>query len=1140
MNLCVAILTALLVLVVSDNTWGQNSATSGTITGIVSDSTGAVVPDAKVTATNDATGVKTPTKTNAVGSFNLPNLPVGIYTVRVEQAGFKNLEKHGILLDPNGVVRVDAALTVGETSQTVSVTEQAPLLESQQVTLDQTIDRQFVASLPNIVSGGIRDITSLLNLAPGVVQGAGSFQTNIGGGRAFQTELLLDGAPMVYTPLASVALSNKPPQDIISEVQVQTGVPSAEWGHNSGGVGSFITRSGTSEFHGDSMILIRNTVLDATPYNSKKKTRDQQFEWPVSVGGPIIIPHLYNGKEKSFFFFNYTAYRTHSSNAPQPTTVATAKERTGDFSELPAGQLIYDPATGLPFAPIPGNPDCINPGRCIPTSRFSAISSQFMTKFIPNPVNTQLVNNYIGNSPSSDKENHYFVKIDQRIGNANTLHGSLRWDNLNVTSPDSPFGPVLGTRYAVQGARGLQISDDTVLGPNLANSVSATYSRWIYNSTATPINLFPVQIPGSYGGGFPSVGFTSTYGSGIGDQNNFLAGHPFWNVNEALSWVKGKHSLKFGARFSDYIAQENQSLGQENGNYSFSPLETGNGTTGLGDAFASFLLGQVDSANLTVGTPIGYSTKYYAFYGQDSWRLTPKLTANIGLRYDVQNPFNAPGSNIMSQTAKNPGAANVAGAIIYTGDQGTGTEFMKTSYGAVGPRVGFAWSATPNTVVRAGYGIMYGPHEYSLARQTFPGTHLSSPAPGTPVVQWDTGYKAGQVVPFSATKNPSISNGQGGIVTLDPSKSGRLMDTQIAQVDVERSWKSILFGAAYLGQFSHHIKGSNGADQVQLANINQIPVSDLKYGALLTKSITDPAVVAAGFTPPYSGFTGTLAQALRTFPQYQSVINQIPIGNSTYHALILRGEKRLSHGLQFLASYTISKVLTDSGTGDYGLPAPQNQYNRKAEKSVATSDIPRVLVLNYVYQLPIGRGKEFANRGLLGTILEGFSISGNQVYEAGSPIAITAPANDLPIFNGYLAMNRGTGPFTTGNRRNIKIGNPLYGTTGTTYLNKAAFALPPAPTDPTVIANPNLGLGNLKLVLPNVRNLGYFNENLSLVKRQRIHDQYTFEIGFDMIDAFNRRNFGGLNTNYGSSTFGTYGGASDGPRHIQLNSKITF
>ena len=1141
-----ALLSAMCVKV-----FGQTSAFSGTVTGMVTDASGAVLPGAKVIATNVATGLQTQTQANNDGVFSIPNIAAGHYVVRIEAPGFNAFEKRGILLDPNGVVRVDSALQVGEITATVQVTDEAPLLETQQTTLDQTISHDFVESLPNVVSGGSRDITTLLQLAPGVSQGANSYQYNIAGGRSFQTELDLDGVPIVYTPLASVPLTNKPDQDIIAEVQVQTGVSNAEWGHASGGIGTFVSRSGTNQYHGDVVLLLRNTILDAKPYNSLTKTQDQQFELPMSIGGPIIIPHLYNGRNKSFFFFNYSAYRTHSSNPPITTTVPTVLERTGNFSELPAGQLLYDPSTGLPFPAIPNEAGCLI-GRCIPQSRISATSASYLSKFIPQPTNSNVINNYIGHSPTSDRENHYFGKIDQRIGAANTLHGSLRWDVLDVVGYTGPFGPTLGTWNLPETSKSLVLSDDTILRPNLVNSISVAYSRWTLDATGTPQDLFP-QIPGSYGQGFPEVIFDTLYGGPVGNQLYLYLRDPFWNLTDSISATVNKHSLKFGVRYSDYIGQQGTGIASKNGLYTFSSLETGHGQAQAGDPFASYLLGLVDSASLNVPNRNGISSRYYAFYGQDSWRVTPKLTANIGLRWDIQTPFNQPGSANISLTAPNPGAGNLPGATIYTGVNGTGSQFMPTWFGGVAPRVGIAWNPIPNTVVRAGYGIMYAPLEYILSASSFPGTGLTSPSPGVPVLQWDTGFTAGQVVPYSTNQNPSISNGNNGL-TFDPTRgrSDRLMDTQYAQFDVQQSWKGTLFDAAYIGQFSHHIQGSNGSDVVNLANINQLPVSDLRYGALLTDSITNPAVIAAGFQAPYPGFTGTLAQALRAFPQYQSIINEIPIGNSTYNALILKSEKRLSHGIQFLASYTISKNLTDVGTSDNALPAPQDQYDRRFEKSVSQTDIPRVLNLTYLWQLPIGHGRTFLPSGIIGRVLEGFFVSGNQVYQAGFPIAISAPANALPIFNGVLHLSRGQGPFTTGDRHNIRLGNSLYGTTGTTYLNEAAFAEPapfmiPDPNhpnqliaNPVVVSNPSAALGNLKYVLPNVRTLGFFNENLHVGKSQVFHERYTFDFGVDFFNAFNRTNFAGLNTTYGSSAFGTYGAAGSSPRVIQLDSKITF
>ncbi len=1139
----------------SERAWGQTSAFAGSITGVVTDPRGAAVQGAVVTATNIATNLPTQTKTNAEGSYSIPRILVGRYTVRIESPGFKAVVKDGVLLEPNSIVRVDEALTVGSTGQTVKVTEQAPLLETQQVTLNTTISHKFVESLPNELNGGIggiRDITALLTLAPGVVQGANAYQLNITSGRSFGTELLLDGVPIVYNAQAYVALTNKPDQDVISQVQVQTGVPSAEYGHSSGGIGSFITRSGTNQYHGDADLILRNTALDATPYNSKSKTVDQRYELPLSVGGPVWIPKIYDGKDRSFFFFNASFYRTRSNEAPLVTTVPTTPERGGNFSDLPAGDLIYDPTTGQPFPAIPGEQGC-TVGRCIPTDRFSKISTAYVNQIIPEPTNSGIINNYIGRTPAADSENHYFAKIDQRIGDANTLHGTFRWDSVSQVVADNPFGPLLGDRHTDTLSRSLTIADNTVLRSNLVNSFSANYSLWDYNSTATPLNLFQ-QIPNSYGKGFPQVTFTTLYAPGtqIGDTANLFYSNGFWNFNESLLWNVGKHNLTFGGRYTDYIGHQTVT-GADNGGYSFSPLETAGGLGTAGNPFASFLLGLVNSAGMNIAQTVAYSSTYLAFYGEDIYRASPTVTFNLGVRWDIQKPFHVPNGLIMDQNTPNPGAGNLPGAIVYMGPNGTGHSFFPTWLGGVAPRIGMSWSVDPNTVVRVGFGIMYAPLPYILSTSSFPGTGLSSPSPGVPVFQWDSGWPASEVVPPTTGQNPAISNGQ-SVNTVDfrNGRTNRLADEDILQFDVQHSIRGVLLDAGYLGQFTHHILGSAGTAS-PLANINQLPVSDMRYGLLLNDKINDPAVIAAGFKPPYPGFTGTLAQSLRKFPQYQGVNAEIPNGNSSYNAVILSAQKRLSHGLEFLVSYTFSKAITNVGTGDYPLPAPQDQYKPDAMRSVADDDIPRVLSLSYVYQLPVGHGQAFVNSGFFGRALEGISVSGIQFYQSGTPIRISAPVNDLPIFNGFLAMNRGTGPFTTGKGRgSIKPGNSLYGTTGTTYLNQAAFALPapftiPDPANPTktianpaVVANPDLALGHLSYVLPNVRNLGYFSENLSVAKSQTLFGRYTLQVGADFLNAFNRKNFAGLDTIYGTPNFGTYGANGTPPRVIQINSRITF
>jgi len=1188
-----AIIMMLLFIAGSASTaWCQAAAYMGTITGIVTDPGGAVVPDAAVVAINTETGVQTRTTTNSVGAYQIPNIAAGTYNVEVTAKGFAKDVKTGVLLDPNGVARADCSLTVGATTATVTVTEAAPLLETQQTTLDQTIQHAFVENLPNSVNGGARDITALLSLVPGVTQGANGFETIVEGGRAFATEVLVDGVPANYNPLLTVILNNRPPQDVVSEVQVQTGVPTAQWGHSSGTIASFTTRAGTDQYHGDAVLILRNTLLDARPYNSKTKTTDQQWELPMSIGGPIRIPHLYNGRDKSFFFFNYTAYRIHSTSPPYTATVPTKLERDSgnvgvyDFSQLPANVLINDPVTGKPFLPISSNLDCATPGRCIPASRVSPFARMYLSQVIPQPTNDSVVDgNFTGRVPSSTEENHYFARIDQKIGQSHTLSGSLRWDTLASVAANGPFNALLSGDTSSNEARTLNLADAWILRPNLTNSLQVSYARWLGPKLGTPASAFPHLVPGSYSflgdapPAFPFVNLAGAYslyqvsggsfngGATYGYPGTFSYEDPFWNGSDTVDWQHGKHSLKFGVRFEDEITQQNISNGADapNGEYNFQSYETGGATevvSGVqqGDAFASFLLGEVDSAGMFFNGNLNASERYYSYFGQDNWRVTPTFTLDLGMRWDISEPFNYPNGSTIDPTIPNPGAGNIPGAAVFTGP-GAGSKFFPTWHGGFGPRVGFAWNVMPNTVVRAGYGIMFEPAELEIPQSSFPGTSVSAPTPGSDqaALQWDTGWGINQVNPYRpGFKNPNLYNGQNGVLMggFSEGQTDRQGYIQDLQFDVQQSVGKFLIGASYMGQLGHKLIECVCTPFISLASPNQLPVSDLQYGNTLSDIVGAPGTPAE-FIAPYSTFNSqwganaTVGQSLRAFPQFGSINSVLPLGNSTYHAGIFRAESRDFHGLQLIASFTVSKNLTDSTTW-LGYPSPQDQFNRKFEKSVAPfSDIPQILHLVYNYQLPIGSGKPFANQGAVGRALEGFEISANQYYESGSPITITSPSS-LPIYNGYVSMDRGTGSFTTGNRRSVKLVGQN-GSSGTTYLNSAAFALPtpvevtdpnnptgPPIFNPAVIANPYSALGNLKRVLPNVRNLGYFNEDLALYKNQTLWENVTLHIGFDMINAVNRKNFGGLDTNISDATFGKYFGNATNPRVVQIDAKLTF
>ena len=462
--------------------------------------------------------------------------------------------------------------------------------------------------------------------------------------------------------------------------------------------------------------------------------------------------------------------------------------------------------------------------------------------------------------------------------------------------------------------------------------------------------------------------------------------------------------MKFGARYLWFQAASG-SEDSRNGVYQFSQLETahvvnGSPVAGTGNAYASFLLGAVDSASMSLVQPPDYHSQYLGLFVQDNWKISKKLTINYGLRWDVQPPLYEKNNMLsaMSPTTPNPGAGNFPGAYVFAQQQKV-SNFVPTWYHGWAPRLGLAYAVTPTLVVRASAGIVLAPMDNgssTIDATGYSGSKtVNSPNGGiTPGMNWDQGW-TNVIRPPSF--DPSILNG--GTANIISTNAGRSASTNMVQLDIQKSFaRDYLINVGYLGQNSHHIPAS-------LNLVNQVDPKYLSLGSLLNDSITDPAVVAAGFTAPYPGFTGTLAQALKPFPQYFAV-NAVSdrSGNSSYNALLVKAEKRFSNGLQGLVSYTWSKSLTDTALNVFGRSGPQDSFNRKVEKALSLYDVPQTLVISFTYALPWGPGRPFLQHGFAGQLLGGWALSGILTYTGGLPVAISAP-NTLPIGNGHLDAN---------------------------------------------------------------------------------------------------------------------------------------
>src|ERR1035437_3218193 len=767
----------------------------------------------------------------------------------------------------------------------------------------------------------------------------------------------MDGMSLAYQGITEgVPLDMRPDYDLTSEVKVQQGVPSAEFGRTQGGVVTYLSRSGSNDFHGDAGVFIKNQMFDAHPYNTNTVTTDQNWEMPLSVGGPIWILRVYNGKNKSFFFFNFTSYRQKSAGVPRTVTVPTAKERTGDFSDQT--DIIYDPTTGKPF-----------PNNAIPSTRFSSVANQ-INAFYPGPTNSNLSSNLTGFTPQDSLQNDHFARVDQQIGSNNHFMASYRHRNEpSIYAEEGPFGTVLSGDNSPRSIHEDTVQDDWTISPHIVNHFAigdiGFYTAQISNPTDPK---YWIPVPGSYGAAFPSFCFStngySGLGMGLGGCTQGQTNHEVdrtRDIQDTIFWNMSAHSIKIGARYLWYQAASGTSSGL-NGYYVFSGTETAQVVgvvpqAGTGNSYASFLLGLVDNANMVAPDVPDYHAQSLGLYAQDDWRASKKLSFSFGLRWDIQPPAYETQNRLsaMSPTAPNPGAGGLPGAYIFAPQQKVRT-FTPTNFGGWAPRFGAAYSVRPDLVARASFGVLLSPPSFdgSFEDSTgFSGSKTVASFNGgvTPGMVWDTGWQ-------NVVKPPSFDPTQqnGGSANIAAPNADRWPATNMWSLDIQKSFaRDFAITVGYVGSNTHHLAGGYPA--------NQVNPGYLSLGNLLNTPITDPAVVAAGYAPPFAGFidlyggldskTGdsrvTLAQALKPLPQYQSVnVTGNRIFGSNYNALMVKAEHHFSHSFQYLVSYTFSKSLTNVPlNAEYGYPGPQNAYNLRAEKYLSGFDIPQALVMSY-------------------------------------------------------------------------------------------------------------------------------------------------------------------------------------------------
>ncbi len=1078
------------------------------ITGTVTDASGAVVPNAKITVTNTATQVVSHSVSSSSGTYTVTDLIPGTYTVQVESSGFQLSVHNGVLVEVGRPSTVDVALQTGNVTQTVEVQEDVITLNTTQPELGTTIENAVVEALPVEIGGGRgRQIDQFVFLAPGVT--GGTFSKRINGGVDFESEVVFNGVPMAQSETQGFQTIWNPPFEQVNEFNVLRSSFSAQYGLAQGVV-TYQTASGTNQFHGDGFEIIRNNYFDARGAYNPTTPVDREHNFGFTVGGPVWIPKLYNGKNKFFFHLSMEWYRVNSTDTTF-MSLPTAAEKRGDFSAT--GITIYDPTTGKPF-----------PGNIIPQNRISPLSSTLIP-LMPDPALPGYVNNLqstLGVIPT--RQNPWGYNLDYNINEKQSIHWSHwrdKWTSYGTETGShlkgelgsQIFQPDLGTVFL--------LSYSNSLTPHLVMTAGASWLGELNDQLSLVKNSNFAAAPGAPQ--LPAINFSgplapTTFGSPWIQSINRKLG---WVIENNYLWIKGRHTFNIGMEIRRTYQDDNECQHCA-GSFNFSNYTTADpnnlGTTG--NAFASFLLGQVDSAN-RIGSPeLRLRNRDFSPYIQDDIKIRPNFTLNIGLRWDIMVPFTEVNNQIVFFDPKipNPSAGGILGAASKFGNCAGCAGFDRASirWNHLSPRLGISYALSNKTVIQSGLSWNYldgGAYEYgtskvavnyaNLLTGSFNRNSTNTTTPG--FGSWDSNILP---VPAAVPFSPSLGIGQ-PINAF--SKTDGIAPYVISwSVGLQHEMPfNMLLSAHYVGNRANYLPA-------QLNIFNQIDQKYLTLGNTLGLQVTDPAAVAAGIRSPYPNFINdfgsgaTVLQALRPYPQFAYIFNNFDnTGSSFYNALQVQLEKRFTSGLSFLVSYNLSRMMSNTNSGFTSFGANSlNRNNQKAEWSLDNNDQTHMISIAGTYELPIGRGKALLNnKGVASAVLGGWQISPILTYQSGSPLwsgtggSVAVPGD--PLGNGCSNCNRAN--VVSGVQQEFSYGNVYK---GLPVLNAAAFT------------NPGLWvLGTAPRVL-SIRNPWYLNENVSLAKKFPLGERVRAELRISYFNVLNRVVFGGPDLTLTDPNFG--------------------
>jgi hypothetical protein len=1235
----------------------------GTVSGILTDPTGAVVQGAKITLTDEQKGYQFTGTSDNSGRYLFASIPPGMYSVSAEMPGFEKTVRTHIKLNVSENPTANLTLKIAVGTQTIRVEAQAQSIATEDAVTGQVIDRRLINDLPLIG----RDVTELTFLAPGVTDmddqchncGGTNFVSN--GSRGASADILIDGASATnFEPNGGVTETTYTPSpEAVEEFKVQQSNFSAEYGFSGASVVNMVTRSGSNALHGSAYDFIRNTITDANDWFNNRAGQPippvHRHDFGLTLGGPIL-------KNKTFFFFDYEGVRS-SDMRTHTAGVPSALERTGDFGELcpnasntdtsggvhagawdntqgtanygqcvqaddittrvPSGQL-WDPYSGtinqnwggaqrqtfIPFnniggytsagSPTSGFPANLQPTPGVAGNLIDPVAQKMLNMFpTANNQAQGIYNNWIASGATPNSNNQFDLKIDHRFSDKNLLSGrySQQWSSGSSFNCFKNFIDPCSSGPNKSKAHVFTLNDAYSFSPTLLLTTTLGFTRGAfrlnaYNSSlnSDPLGAlgFPSYLKTNGFNGVPPILINAYQAAGFSNAGN----NPFGNYKQGkdtgqlsaiVSMIHGPHELKFGfegrLHQMNYI-QTNAPLGYfnfDNRGSSYCPFPgsatlcnpntQGDNSMAGGDGMASFLMGQVQSGFYEIQFQPATENYQYATFAQDNWKVTPKLTLNLGLRYDVSlprtdrlnrqnwfdpnavSPLN--GGKITYQdplTLQNVTRPLLGGEVFANSKQRTN---YVTDWRDIQPRFGFAYQFAQKMVVRGGYGIYYG-----QSRSGASGVVPYGSQGFNQYTNMITTYQNDLVTPYLHLSNPfpnglkqPAGSSLGLLNDVGFGANGPLHTRAADLTPYEQSWSfgierqmpwNVVLGASYVGKKGTHLPFS-GANQLNILGPEVENYSTNQINAL-NNNVNNPFYGI--ITDPNSGMSSQQVQGVQLVvphPQFTGVSTDVQmIANSIYHGLQLTAEKRFTNGLEFLVNYTWSKSIDDSSIGDDNVTwlgsftSLQDPNKPWLERSLSTFDIPSVLKFSYSYDLPIGRGMALLGNmpRVLEAIVGGWKTNGIWLISDGRPLAITVSGGGTPL------------P-TYGNQRPNIVGTPRrnYGKdwVDNFFANPGVFVGPAQWT-----------LGNAPRTISSVRSPLIFTTDLSVSKQfllSNVHEGIRMELRLEAQNAFNHPLFslgtpgpnGSSTLNVGDPSFGILTGmAPIGPRQVQLALKINF